>query len=327
MVNAAHTEMTYGRVLYENLLRRSDATVTLTGTSFASFPAQNAYDWTDYAVWQIDAGDTAALDAEFAAPVIFDTWAIYTEPTGSDGATITIQKETSAGSGSYTNIAYIDIADSTAIAMADVGTQNIDSGRKVRILVEAGASVVRVRQVAYGSRLQFPMGQHEGVAPPSLTYGVVVDNKIAVNGSIIGRSYRRTSRKAEIDLEYLEPEWVRNTWEPFVKHSVRFPFFYQWAPESWAAEVVFAAAEEINPPRNSGPAALMSVTMPIHCLSDDLVGNDLLSDSSNPAIILGGSAGGLPSGTALMEHRLDMSYLINTQEYAGGISMFVEEIP
>jgi hypothetical protein len=111
------------------------------------------------------------------------------------------------------------------------------------------------------------MGQWADITPPTLYSGVVLSNVIAENGSILGRNVRRAEKKGELSLDYLDPTWVRTSWDAFAIHAARYPFFYRWDPVGHPAEVAFAAAESIQAPRNSSPPPYMSVSMPMRIIT------------------------------------------------------------
>jgi hypothetical protein len=292
MVSIAHaTGQTLGRVLYDNKLRRSDSVITFSGTVTPGQLPRNAYDWRDFSIFQVTGSEIVALDAKWDEEVTFNTWGFYAEKYSPLGATVKLQVETAAGSGLYTDVDEVTVNHETFLFMRAVDTQTVAPGVQTRVEIDNGADIMHVRQIVYGTRLDFPIGQHQGIKPPTLVYGIAIDNNIAVNGSILGRGFRRMERKTDIVLEYLEPSWVRTYWEPFSKHMVRFGCFYSWDPSGYPTEVVFAVAPNINPPENAHNNGRMSVSMPLHCISDDL---EVTDDSVCHTI----SGGALPaSGT------------------------------
>jgi hypothetical protein len=151
--------------------------------------------------------------------------------------------------------------------IASFAEVTIADGLRLRWSIEAGAATLDIRQLCAGMAMVNPIGQHVGHTPPTLTQGVVTTNVVAVNGSIIGRNYRRLDRADTLDWFPVLGAWVRETWEPFITHAKRNAFFYWWAPELWPLEVVMAAADSIVAPENVNPTPRMRVTMPLRCLA------------------------------------------------------------
>jgi hypothetical protein len=89
----------------------------------------------------------------------------------------------------------------------------------------------------------------------------VIENKISVNGSIIGRNLRRFEKSSQINLPYLTPDWVRTNWEAFVQWAIRYPFWQRWNPTTYPGDVAFTVADTISPPKNASPPPYMTVEM------------------------------------------------------------------
>ena len=183
------------------------------------------------------------------------------------GATITqlnVQYESSPGV--FTNLVSIAVP-SNGISWRTFASTVAATGRKVRFRFLGVVGTVYVRQLTVGEALVFPIGQWSGIASPKFVAGIVQENVIAINGSIIGRNIRRVEKEATIDLQYLEDSWVRASWEPFAEHAKRRSFWYLWDPDR-PADVAFAAATSIDPPKNSNPVPLLAVTMPLKLITD-----------------------------------------------------------
>jgi hypothetical protein len=140
---------------------------------------------------------------------------------------------------------------------------------KYRIKWEAATpgATIDIRQVAIGPYLQFPIGQWVGVNPPKLYQGVILQNISSMNGSILGRNIKRIEKTGKLDLNLLDPAWVRSYWDAFSIHASIKAFFWRWDPVGHSQEIAFAVATEINAPVNDSPAPRMKVSMPIRFLT------------------------------------------------------------
>jgi len=258
---------TIGTVLYENSGRSTGATGVYSGTIIPGFEPENAFDWRDFSSFLVAAASTTDLDLTFGTAQTIDTWSVFTQQYDAVGGAAIILKYESAPS-VFTTIDTVSIpAGSAALTLRKVTPFTVAVGRKLRYEFMTNADSFYVRQLVTGERLEFPIGQHGGITPPNLQQGVVVSNTIAVNGSLIGRDKRRFERACKIDLDYLDPAWVRTYWEPFVTHAIRYPFMYAWNLVDYPAEVVLAASRDIPAPENMGKRGKMRVSMPLHAIT------------------------------------------------------------
>lgn len=248
--------MTLAQVLYDNRFRDAGADVTYDGTTITGFEPINAYDWRDFSLFDQSAASNLTVELATAGSVdCILLWAV-----SGTAATVTIQS--SPDGVTWTTVATVSLLSDGRPSWTDVSP----AATALWWRVSPSVGVVW-RQITLGVKLQFPMGQWRDIAPPQLTHGVVVENKISVNGSIIGRNLRRLEKSGQISLDYLQPDWVRGSWEALLQSAIRYPFWWRWDPVAHPLEVAFAVAESIDPPTNSSPPPLMKASMDIKYLS------------------------------------------------------------
>ena len=245
--------MVNAQVLYDNVLRQTGAVVTYSGAVVAGFEPINSYDWRDFSLFQPAA--SATLITELLASYSPDTVCIWWADAGSN------QVQVDAWNGSSWVAVATVLQATNAMNWMDFTAV---AGTKFRFTFN-GTNLIR--QITLGVRLQFSMGQWRGVAPPKLLHGVVMENVISVNGSILGRNLRRVTKEGEITLSHLEPAWVRASWDPFAIHASKRAFWWRWDPVNYPSEVGFTVAEKIVAPKNSSPPGRMETSMPIMYLS------------------------------------------------------------
>ncbi len=254
--------MNLSEVYYDNALR--NGTVTFSGPEVSGFESINSYDWRDFSEFLVPAGTTKTLDVVLSKAMTLDALIVWC--AGVTNTVVTLQEETSPGV--FTTRLTVNLAAAVAldgIRYSTGGPFAVTLGTKIRISIAAVGDAY-FRQIFAGPRLQFPIGQYDGVTPPTLTHGIVSENVIALNGSVIGKNYRRIERSAAIDLEYLTASWVRSYWDAFALHMARRACFYNWSPALYPDDIAFAATDDINPPVNKGPPGRMSVSMKLKCL-------------------------------------------------------------
>jgi hypothetical protein len=255
--------MNLPQVLWDNLFARSGYVTAYTGTETAGFERQNAWDWFDWSSFRPSLG-TSSLEVTLPAGATVDAAVLFSGGIAGLATSVSVEYETApavwASLGTFG-------APAAGMVWLDIGSTAIGVGRKVRFLFTGVTGTIDVRQVTVGARLSFPTGQWSGMAPPTLTSGVVTETVISIAGSMLGRNVRRMEKTAEIALDYLEQSWVRATWEPFAQHATRFSFWYRWNPTEYPAEIALAGAMEIKAPTN-GKQPFMSLSMPLKVITD-----------------------------------------------------------
>jgi hypothetical protein len=279
---------TIGNVLYHNLLREA-AAVSWSGAIIPGFEPLNAWDWHDWSLFATELSADRYL--EFITPaatinclalyvVPFDLTELANEaiiglaliglnvisqPLGV--CVVKLQIETGVGTGIFNDtytIAVQGVQSTWVIKFANT----IDvSNRKVRVrFANAVGSQLYVRQVAVGQALTFPIGQHVGIAPPRLSSGYVITNMPSVNGSMLSRQTRRIEKTAEIKLEPVTVDFVRDDWNPFARHASRYAFFWTWNFAEYPNDGIFAVATGVPQPENVMPTPRMRVSLPMRVI-------------------------------------------------------------
>lgn len=254
------------RVLYNNILRQDGAAFSYSGVGVVGRAAQNAVDWRDFSLFEVDANSTTTLDITLPNGGTIDAWSIYVANyTGNVSHGVELYYESSPSI--FTLLGDISAAGGT-LSLNQFSEITVAAGRKIRFSFAIGTATMLVRQLVVGKCLEFERGQWVDITSPNFSQGIISDNIISVNGSAIARNIRRLSRSVTISLDLLNKDWMRNFWEPFQAHAARYAFIYQWSPTLYPNEVAFALAKEINPPvQNSRD--FMSITMPLFCLIAD----------------------------------------------------------
>ncbi len=248
--------MTQAQVLYDSIIR--SGSLAYSAAQVPGFELPNLYDWRDFSMFRSAAGATLIVDM-LASDTWADTLAVW--PIVQAGADTGITLEVSDDGTTWATVIvcasftdpsphWFDLAELTA--------------RYFRFTFDGAGNF---RQIALGKRLQFPIGQWMGLNPPKLVQGVIVQNVISMNGSIIGRNLRRIEKGGRIDLTLLLPDWVRTEWDAFALHCTKLSFFYRWDPVKHGDEIAFAVADGIEAPVNDSPPPRMKVGMPIKFLT------------------------------------------------------------
>ena len=259
MAGAYIPAMTFAQLLWDSVAWDNVSTLVYSDVSIVGFEPQNAFDWRDFSTFRCVAG-TQTVDFTLPSGGTVDTVCAWPVAGASNGATV--QAFWYNGSAWAALGPPLTPDGSGNIIWQDFASTVIPAGGKVRFQI-VGTGTSDWRQLSVGPKMIFPIGQWSGVSPPQLYQGVVLENVMSVNGSILGRNVRRLEKKGVLSLNYLQPDWIRNVWNPFTINAARRPFWWRWNPAEYPQEVAFAAASEIQPPTNDRPAPMMKVDMPI----------------------------------------------------------------
>lgn len=256
--------MVNAQVLYDSAFYRYRSVLAYDGAVVTGFEPANICDWRDFTIFRVGVASTVHLKVQLGADTVFDCAQVWCPASGANGAVATF--ETSPDNAAWTTRATFSPDASGTILWTDFTSVTMLSGQWVRWTIVAGG-VSDFRQLSAGPKLMFPIGQWMDVGPPSLLSGVVMDNVIAVNGSILGRNYRRLEKKGDFTLTHLSQSWVRTYWDVFAQHAARRAFWWRWNPTEYPLEIAFAAAEDIVAPVNDKPPPLMRTSMPFRYLT------------------------------------------------------------
>ena len=256
--------LTNAQVLYDSAFYRYRTLLTYDGAVVSGFEPANICDWRDFTIFRVGVAGTVHLKIQLAADTTFDCAQVWCPPSGANGATITFQ--TSPDNAAWTTRATFTPDATGTILWTDFTSVTMLATQWIRFTIVA-TGVSDFRQLSAGPKLMFPIGQWMGVAPPQLLSGLVLNNVIAVNGSILGRDYRRLEKKGEFSLTHLSQSWVRTYWDIFAQHAARRAFWWRWNPTDYPNEIAFAAAENIEAPTNDRPPPLMRAGLPIRFLT------------------------------------------------------------
>lgn len=256
--------MVLAHVLYDSLLFRLRSNVVYSGTVVDGMEPANAYDWRDFSIFRAQVG-TVTLTLQVPNGGLVDSLVLW-RPAGAPSAPLVTVSVSPDGS-AWTPIGSTTAATDGSIKWLDLTPTTIPSAGYLRVTIADASYASDWRQISVGAKMQFPMGQWSGVTPPSLYSGVVLENVIAMGGSIVGRNVRRLEKKAQISLTHLTQAWVRNYWDAFAQHAAKNAFWYRWNPVGYPAEIAFAVAENIEAPANAMPPPYMTASMPLRCLT------------------------------------------------------------
>jgi len=110
-----------------------------------------------------------------------------------------------------------------------------------------------------GKALEMPHGLWGGHAPIVLSGETKYQNTMSDSGNFLGRSIVRQGIETSYKWRYLNNDWVRSDFMPFVKSARTTPFFLFERPDTYTEAAFGFTTNDIKPVNMSGGARLMEV--------------------------------------------------------------------
>jgi len=235
---------------YTNLL--TSATVSPAATD-STEDASNALTVDTWKRWRPPASTvTAKFQLTSAADVDYIAIAAHNLV----GETILIQTAVTAG-GALVDVESITPTDNSAI-MITFDARNIEE----IALVATYSAVNEIGVVYAGELMRMPRAVYGGHSPQSLTQDTKYHSVMSESGQFLGRTITQKGTKGSFSWEFLEDDWYRSTFQPFVLAIRTLPFFITWRPDYYSNETEFVhSVSNVVPSNMGGGHRLMSVSL------------------------------------------------------------------
>lgn len=207
------------------------------------------------ATWVVDLG--TGRDVDYVGLV---------HTLGSSGCAVTV--ETSDGSVAGSPSAQVWEAFGDPISPGtDDPLMFLDSSRTcryVRLTITGGSTMPRISVVNAGEVLAMQRAIYGGHNPITLSRDTVLYRALSEGAQFLGQGFRSHGLVGGVSFRYLEPDWYRENFDPFVQAARSYPFFFAWRPSSYPLEVAYAWALEDIHPSNMGVKDFMQVAFNMH---------------------------------------------------------------
>jgi len=220
---------------------------SVTATSQAvDYAVDNIATWFPSNWWKPTSTGTNDLTFTFAASKTADYVAIFSHNLAEEAADVEIAYY--SGSAWVTVVSGLSALDSQVIFR----TFTAVSSDQWRIRVNNCTVDTVIGIVALGQYTESPIGLEKGFMPPHMAYDDEILNGLSKTGLLIGSSILSKGNSLNVKLRFLTAEWIRTTWDPFIKHAMVKPFFFSWNHDSYPDEAVFCKlTNKIMPPKYS----------------------------------------------------------------------------
>lgn len=249
------------RIGWQNLAR----TAVITSSGVAAGSSQYApisdqtWEW-----WQPTAHPANPWwAATFATPQLVNYCAIAAHEIGSAGGTIWVQVDLGGG--------WIDVADTTLSPANDAPIMILFENivcEAVRVIGTGGTFAPHVSVIHFGKVLEMPRpARWMGHVPGILNRQFETRPNIAERGQRLGNSLIREGLAASFEFSNLDENWIRTTFDLFMRNCMRYGYFISWRPDQFPDEVLYGWTDRPFAPSNSqgGINRRMSVDFPMAC--------------------------------------------------------------
>lgn len=145
----------------------------------------------------------------------------------------------------YDGSTWSEPADSVSVARdgSIVWLFDSHSATQARVTV-SGDDAPMVATFQVGQATAIPMGLQSGFAPGALNPQDEYSNTVSEGGQILGRSVRRVGTEQSLDIEPIEPDWVRDEWPQLRRLFRNRGVWLVWNPQDYPREVVYGMAQD-----------------------------------------------------------------------------------
>lgn len=131
---------------------------------------------------------------------------------------------------------------------------------RVRMVPDSGVTEPPEMAVLHlGRALTMPRRIYVGHTPMPFGREPRVTSGLSENGQFLGRVLESTGFETSVNFENLSPQWMRQHFDPFIKHCITRPYFWSWRPSTYEDEAAYAWFTQIPRPTNQRENGMMSV--------------------------------------------------------------------
>lgn len=137
----------------------------------------------------------------------------------------------------------------------------LDDVAEVKIFMDDGTD--REIGVVYaGIALQMERNIYGGHSPLALSQKTTRRSVETETGNFLSNNIIRKGLAGSFAWQFLDPDWYRENFQPFVESARTKPFFIKWRPDLYGDEVAYAhTTDDITPVNMGGGHKLMSVSI------------------------------------------------------------------
>lgn len=140
----------------------------------------------------------------------------------------------------------------------------LDASRSTRYvrLSFTGGIVPKIAVINIGKILAVPYFLSAGgFTPMSLSRVTELTQTLSRSGQLLGQRYKRKGLMGSATFQYMDPDWYRTNFDPFVDYARSKPFFFAWYPSKYTNECSYVWCPADIKPSYMGLRDLMKVQL------------------------------------------------------------------
>lgn len=179
------------------------------------------------------------------------------------GETFTLQTAETVG-GATTDVEVFSPTDNSPI-MVDFDARTVQEVIFTGTLIAAS----EIGVIYAGKLLRMPRAIYGGNSPSVLVQKTSYQSVMSDSGQFLGRNITKKGTRGNFSWQFLEPDFYRDSFQPFVQSATLKPFFISWRPDLYSKEIAFGQTTTDIKPSNMGSGhRLMSVDFSMKAHSD-----------------------------------------------------------
>ncbi len=139
---------------------------------------------------------------------------------------------------------------------------------KIRIQI-TGNNLPLIGVIFTGKALVMQREIYGGHSPITMSRTTTKRTNESERGQWLGTTIVRQGYETNYTWNYLNANWVREFFDPFILHARNKPFFIAWRPSSFLFETAYCYSTKDIHPDNMGTRDFMSVKMSVKGLGTD----------------------------------------------------------
>jgi hypothetical protein len=115
----------------------------------------------------------------------------------------------------------------------------------------------QVAHIKLGAALVLPQSIYVGHSPVTLNRRTDIVTNTSENGQFLGRIEKRRYLQTSVSMTHIEPDFYRDSVDPFVEHAETGTFFFAWRPVGYPKEIGYGWTGGDVAPENQMPNGMM----------------------------------------------------------------------
>ena len=243
---------------YRNEIANSNAVLTSNGVPTGSYGIGNLATW-DNDGFKTVTSDTIEVYTSLSGIKPVDSFGIYGHNLDTGGSV------SLSYANDINNPVWVDVALTTSVPESTGRTifVHFDSinARYWRVTLTNSEANIQVTNLFLGQALRMYSPPEIGYVPIRLGRNNKIINTKSDGGKFLGRSLIDRGNKSSFRMSVVPSQWVRDHWEPFMRHAETAPFYYAWDAVHEPSDAAYCYTDKMIKPPAYKSVTQMSVSL------------------------------------------------------------------